>query len=73
MDNTQNKPNNTKITFFKIETVRTSRRATRGLCICGIPQILCFADCRYDADIMIDAKEEAAFARDLDIAREFGD
>ena len=73
MQNKQNKTKNTNITFFKIETVRKNRRAIRGLCICGIPQVLCFADCQYDADIMIDADEEAAFARYLDIAREFGD
>ncbi len=73
MDNKQNKTKNTNITFFKIETIRTSRRAIRGICVCGIPQILCFADCQYDADRMIDFDEEAAFARDLEIAREFGD
>ncbi len=72
MDNKQNKTK-THVTFFKIETVRTSRRAIRGLCICGTPQVLCFADCQYDADRMIDVDEEAAFARYLDIAREFGD
>ncbi len=72
MDNKQNKTK-THVTFFKIETERTSRRAIRGLCVCGTPQVLCFADCQYDADIMIDVDEESAFARDLDIAREFGD
>ncbi len=72
MNNKQNKTK-THVTFFKIEPVRTSRRAIRGLCICGTPQVLCFADCQYDADRMIDVDEEAAFARYLDIAREFGD
>lgn len=60
---------------FRIET-KQIKHFTGALCACGTPILWCAdgGECSfYDDEQYIDIEDQAAFAADLDIARQFGD